>query len=65
MFVNSGGNVILCIVDGNIILSGIGSGLLGYSFLDVEFMGIMIIVGFRGEVYFLSLFMKLYFLFGM
>lgn len=64
-FVNSGGNAILRTADGNIISSGIGSGLAGYSSSDADLMGTMITVGRAGQVRLSSSYMKLYSSFGM
>ena len=47
---NSGGNAILRTADGNIISSGIGSGLAGYGYSSSGFMGTSIIVGSAGQV---------------
>lgn len=49
-FVNSGGNAILRTADGNIIASGIGSGLAGYGYSNSGFMGTSITVGSFGQV---------------
>ncbi|KAJ7384989.1 beta-catenin binding [Desmophyllum pertusum] len=65
-FVNSGGNAILRTADGNIISSGIGSGLAGYgSSSNSEFMGTDIIVGSRGQVYTYNTFLKMSSFYGM
>ena len=50
-FVNSGGNAILRTADGNIISSGVGSGFTGYGSSSAAFVGSMITVGSRGQVY--------------
>ena len=62
-FVNSGGNAILRTADGNLVSSGIGSGLSGYS-SSAEFMGTTITVGSSGQVSTNSFFHELPSLFG-
>ena len=49
-FVKSGGNAILRTADGNIISSGLGSGLTSFSSSNEAFMGSMITVGSSGQV---------------
>lgn len=57
-FVNSGGNAVLRTADGNIISSGIGAGLGGYSSTSMGVMGTNIVVGSRGQVSTYSSFLK-------